>query len=414
MSFTPGDHQIREEDVRLMIREASSETIDAEVLPYYAVADLNPQSVLAYRNLFRITKINHPWNSLSDEEFLKRIKAVHTNREKNVTGVTKAGLLMFGDVNDIRDYFPNYYLDYLEKYNDDSSVRYDNKISSNQGTWSGNIFDFFQMIDRKLSEGLDIPFRLQGKQRIDDNKLTEVLREALINTLIHADYTGAAPVKITKSPSSFTFINPGDMRRPLALAKHGGISDCRNRILQTMFSHIGYGDQEGFGVAAIYDIWERETGSIPEYRELREPVATTLVLERKNPGVVLKGEPQESLTVNHNILNGEPQESLTANPTALSRDILIESLSADTREKIKKLGRRVSDVDDMKILIREICAQNTFTLVELATILNRKTTHSVYERYIVPLLQEQKLEKTNPEKPNHPYQRYRAILSGKK
>ena len=118
----------------------------------------------------------------------------------NISGVTKAGLLMFGDALDIRDHFPNYYLDYLEKYTEDKAVRYDNKISSNQGTWSGNIFDFFMTVNRKLSEGLDIPFRLQGKQRIDENRMSEVLREALINTLIHADYTGTAPVKIKKSP----------------------------------------------------------------------------------------------------------------------------------------------------------------------------------------------------------------------
>ena len=70
------------------------------------------------------------------------------------------------------------------------------------------------------------------------------------------------------------------MRRPLALAKHGGISDCRNRILQTMFGHIGYGDQEGFGVAAIFDVWERETGRVPEYTALKDPVSTELKLMR--------------------------------------------------------------------------------------------------------------------------------------
>ena len=238
----------------------------------------------------------------------------------NISGVTKAGLLMFGDALDIRDHFPNYYLDYLEKYTEDKAVRYDNKISSNQGTWSGNIFDFFMTVNRKLSEGLDIPFRLQGKQRIDENRMSEVLREALINTLIHADYTGAAPVKIKKSPQEFVFINPGDMRRPLALAKHGGISDCRNRILQTMFGHIGYGDQEGFGVAAIFDVWERETGTVPEYASLKDPVSTELTLRQGDRGEMsitrnsesLEGEPQSSLKVNLSD-NSTPQERLTRN-----------------------------------------------------------------------------------------------------
>ena len=422
-----GDHLISEDDVRLMIREASSETVDAEILQYYTIADLNPQSVLAYRNLFRITNISHPWNSLTDEEFLKRIKAVSSSREMNISGVTKAGLLMFGDALDIRDHFPNYYLDYLEKYTEDKAVRYDNKISSNQGTWSGNIFDFFMTVNRKLSEGLDIPFRLQGKQRIDENRMSEVLREALINTLIHADYTGAAPVKIKKSPQEFVFINPGDMRRPLALAKHGGISDCRNRILQTMFGHIGYGDQEGFGVAAIFDVWERETGTVPEYASLKDPVSTELTLRQGDRGEMsitrnsesLEGEPQSSLKVNLSD-NSTPQEILTRNleilnkePQELDREQLISLLTIDTQEKVLNLGKRASP-DDMMRLIREICAQKTLTAAELAMILNRKSTNALYNRYLLPLLREHKIEKTNPEKPNHPNQKYRTILSEKR
>ena len=452
-----GDHLISEDDVRLMIREASSETVDAEILQYYTIADLNPQSVLAYRNLFRITNISHPWNSLTDEEFLKRIKAVSSSREMNISGVTKAGLLMFGDALDIRDHFPNYYLDYLEKYTEDKAVRYDNKISSNQGTWSGNIFDFFMTVNRKLSEGLDIPFRLQGKQRIDENRMSEVLREALINTLIHADYTGTAPVKIKKSPQEFVFINPGDMRRPLALAKHGGISDCRNRILQTMFGHIGYGDQEGFGVAAIFDVWERETGRVPEYAVMKDPVSTELKLMRGDGGEMsvtrnsesLEGEPQSSLKVNLSDnstpqedltahlkhLNSTPQEGLTAHlkhlnstpqeiltrnleilnkePQELNREQLISLLTIDTQEKVLNLGKRASP-DDMMRLIREICAQRSFTATELAVILNRKNKRALSDRYLLPLLREHKIEKTNPEKPNHPNQKYRTILSEKK
>ena len=422
-----GDHLISEDDVRLMIREASSETVDAEILQYYTIADLNPQSVLAYRNLFRITNISHPWNSLTDEEFLKRIKAVSSSREMNISGVTKAGLLMFGDALDIRDHFPNYYLDYLEKYTEDKAVRYDNKISSNQGTWSGNIFDFFMTVNRKLSEGLDIPFRLQGKQRIDENRMSEVLREALINTLIHADYTGTAPVKIKKSPQEFVFINPGDMRRPLALAKHGGISDCRNRILQTMFGHIGYGDQEGFGVAAIFDVWERETGTVPEYASLKDPVSTELTLRQGDRGEMsitrnsesLEGEPQSSLKVNLSD-NSTPQEILTRNleilnkePQELDREQLISLLTIDTQEKVLNLGKRASP-DDMMRLIREICAQRSFTATELAVILNRKNKRALSDRYLLPLLREHKIEKTNPEKPNHPNQKYRTILSEKK
>ena len=287
--------------------------------------------------------------------------------------------------------------------------------------------------------------------------MSEVLREALINTLIHADYTGTAPVKIKKSPMAYVFINPGDMRRPLVLAKHGGISDCRNRILQTMFGHIGFGDQEGFGVAAIFSVWESETGTVPNYAVLKDPVSTELTLMRGDVGKIgltmnlinLKDEPQDGLKVNLSAnstpnegltahlkqINKEPQSTLTRNleqvnkepqstltrnleqinkdPQEFDRNQLISLLTIDTQERVLNLGKRACP-DDMMRLIREICAQNIFTVAELAAILNRKNTKDLYNRYLLPLLRDHKIEKTNPEKPNHPNQKYRTILSEKK
>ena len=408
-----GDHLAREEDVRLIIREASTQTTDAEILENYSIGDLNAQSVLAYRNLFRTTSPSHPWNELNDEEFLQRIKALNKDRSKNISGITKAGLLMFGSEQSITDHFPYYHLDYLEKYSDDPDIRYDNKISSGQGTWSGNIFDFFREVNRKLLQNLDVPFRLKGRQRIDEPAYSEVLREALVNALIHADYTGSAPVKIEKYPHKFVFTNPGDMRRPLVLAKEGGISDCRNRIIQSMFNHIGYGDQEGFGIVTIYTKWKQQTGNEPIYTLSADPVMTTLTLNR-NPDL-LKGE-AEPLKVKPETLKGEAKP-LKEKPETLKgetseKEKLLNLLSEETKFRINRVGKRTNP-EYMKEIIREICSQADFTLDELCIILARKNRSTLYDNYIKKLLNEEKIQKTNPEKPTSPKQKYRTILSQK-
>ncbi|MEA2035586.1 MAG: putative DNA binding domain-containing protein [Euryarchaeota archaeon] len=416
-----GDHLAREEDVRLMIREASTQTTDAEILEHYTIDDLNIQSVLAYRNLFRITSPSHSWNELNDEDFLRRIKALNKDRSKNISGITKAGLLMFGNEQSITDHFPYYHLDYLEKYSDNPEIRYDNKISSGQGTWSGNIFDFFREVDRKLLQNLDIPFRLKGRQRIDEPAHSEVLREALVNALIHADYSGSAPVKIENYPEKFVFTNPGDMRRPLALAKEGGISDCRNRIIQNMFSHIGSGDQEGFGIVKIFTKWEQNTGNNPIYKQSSNPVMTTLTLNR-NPDI-LKGE-ADSLEVKPDTLRSEAdslevkpdtlrsEASVTKHEALTERDLLLSSLSEETKEALLKIGKRTRP-EIMKDLIRKICSQADFTIDELCIILEKKSRSTFYYKYISELLKEKKLRKTNPEKPTSPKQKYRTVLSQK-
>ena len=50
------------------------------------------------------------------------------------------------------------------------------------GSWSGNLFEFFRRVYRKLTADLKVPFALKEGQRQDDTPVHEALREALVNT----------------------------------------------------------------------------------------------------------------------------------------------------------------------------------------------------------------------------------------
>jgi len=72
-----------------------------------------------------------------------------------------------------------------------------------------------------LLADLKVPFVLKGGFRQGDTPLHQALREALVNTLVHANYSDRASVRITKRPSGFEFRNPGLMRVPAKAALHG-------------------------------------------------------------------------------------------------------------------------------------------------------------------------------------------------
>lgn len=146
------------------------------------------------------------------------------------------------------------------------------------GTWSGNVYDFYRRVYQKLTTDLKVPFQLQDGQRIDDTPVHEVLREALVNTLIHADFTGRVSILVVKRPDMFGFRNPGLMRVPPELAILGGNSDCRNRRLQTMFQLVGYGDHAGSGIPKIYRNWASRHWRRPLLYELPEPEQTLMEL----------------------------------------------------------------------------------------------------------------------------------------
>ena len=272
-----GDYRADDEAVRRMLAERVEDSRDERVLEGFDFADLDMESVAAYRNRFAAVRPGHVWTELPVPEFLERIGAWGKNREKGLSGLRVAGLLMFGRAEVIRDALPHYMVDFQERPEARTERRWIDRLVPD-GTWSGNLYDFFRRVYQKLTADLKVPFQLQDGQRVDDTPVHEALREALANTLIHADYSGRVSVLVVKRPDMFGFRNPGRMRIPPEMAIHGGNSDCRNRRLQTMFQLVGYGDHAGSGLPKIYTNWAGQHWRRPVLVELPEPEQTLMEL----------------------------------------------------------------------------------------------------------------------------------------
>lgn len=146
-------------------------------------------------------------------------------------------------------------------------------------SWSGNIFDFYRRVYPKLAADLKVPFQLVGDRRVDETDVHKALREALVNTLVHADYSGSIPIRIIKSPGSFDFRNPGLLRIPTDEIYRGGTSDCRNRRLQTMFQLVGAAEKAGTGFSAILQAWAEQSWFRPQLTEHETMEAVELKLK---------------------------------------------------------------------------------------------------------------------------------------
>jgi ATP-dependent DNA helicase RecG len=265
-----GDYLCDDEMVRRMLAEQVEESRDARLLEGFGFEDLDLDTLGAYRNQFKATKPNHPWTELDDREFLRSIGGWMRNRQNGEQGLTIAGLLMFGKLPSILEAMPNYVVDYQERPRSVAEARWVDRVTTD-GSWSGNLYDFYRRVILKLVADLKVPFRLKGTKRVDDTPVHETLREALVNALIHADYTGHISVLVVKRPDLFGFRNPGLMRLSLEEVKQGGISDCRNRNLQKMFQLVGLGEQAGSGISKIYSNWKALHWRSPEFEERFSP-----------------------------------------------------------------------------------------------------------------------------------------------
>lgn len=272
-----GDYQTDDETVRRMLAERVEDSRDERVLKGFDFTDLDMDSVTAYRNRSSAVKPGHVWLDLPVRGFLESVGAVGRNREEGYSGVRLAGLLMFGRAEVIRDALPHYMIDYQERPEPKAEKRWVDRLVPD-GTWSGNVYDFYRRVYQKLTADLKVPFQLQEGQRIDDTPVHEALREALVNTLIHADYSGRISVLVVKRPDMFGFRNPGRMRIPPEIAVLGSNSDCRNRRLQTMFQLVGYGDHAGSGLPKIYRNWQGQHWRRPLLYELSDPEQTLMEL----------------------------------------------------------------------------------------------------------------------------------------
>ncbi len=264
------------ESTKRMLAEQIEDSRDSMVLENYTIDDLDIESCKSYRQIYTSRDPDHPWNQVELGEFLFNIGVWRKDRDSNVEGLTRAGLLMFGKQSSIQQAFPNYLLDYQERSEANASSGWIDRLTLD-GKWSGNLFDFYHRVIRKLTADLKVPFELQGDQRQDDTSVHKALREALVNTLVHADFSGRASILVVKRPDMFGFRNPGLMRVPLEIAMRGAESDCRNRLLHQMFRFIGLGEQAGSGLPRIYQGWREQHWRPPFIREKREPNEQTLL-----------------------------------------------------------------------------------------------------------------------------------------
>ncbi len=276
-----GDYHCTSLQVKTMLRDQADETIDMMLLEDMGLDALRKESVKAYRNVFASLKPSHPFSRLSDEEFLRSIGAAARGREGEILRPTAAGLLMLGNEYDIVRQFPHYFLDYRLEQSQEN--RWDDRVESSSGDWSGNVFDFYYLVYGKLKQALSVPFKIKEGKRVDDTPMHEALREALANCLVNADYYGSRGVVITLQSNKITFANPGYSRAGKEQMLKGGVSDPRNRGLMKMFNLIDIGERAGSGVPKIVNIWKDEGLKAPIIEEQFDPdrVILALPLEKR-------------------------------------------------------------------------------------------------------------------------------------
>lgn len=266
-----GDIKLSIEKYKALVVGAKRET-DNELLKNYGIDDLNSESLELYRKeLYDQTK-DEKYKRIDFKDMLIEIGAMRKNRQGNNDYLlTTGGLLFFGKYTSITDRFPGFQLDYFEKR---SSLDTDwiDRVSSGDIQYPDlNIYKFYRIVLEKLRSTIKDTFILEehSKTRLPyKSDLLTSIREALVNSLMHAYYDSDQPIKIVTCPDYYEFTNPGKMRVTVEEFIHGGISDIRNHTISTLMRRIGISEKAGSGGPRIFDVASKYKLRLPEvFRE---------------------------------------------------------------------------------------------------------------------------------------------------
>ena len=240
------DQRVTQEELNSMFRDSAFGTKDRE-MTNLKINDLNKESIKRYRTYLQNLKPEHQYNSLSDKEFLTKIRALEKDQ------VTIAGLLVFGSEDPIGGYFPDFKIDYLEIFGtsySDAEKRYEFRMSEYP-----NLYEYFFAIYERIIKKIDIPFKLKGAFRDENQPQVKAIREALVNILIHSDYFSPMKPRIRVFSNRIEFLSPGALPKPYEELQKGDISLPRNPLITRMFRVIDLAENAGYGFDKMFKGW---------------------------------------------------------------------------------------------------------------------------------------------------------------
>lgn len=267
-----GDYHCSREEIEHMKREAEEDS-GRQVLEELSIHQLDENTISRYRKRLSQQRPGHMWLELPKEDFLEKIGAVGQGKDGNRYPTT-AGLLMFGKERDIVKKYPCYAVDYQELRTDGIWV---DLVISGTGNWTGNLYDFFEIVSEKMIKGMKLPYK--GIE----TPVHKAICEVLVNCLVNADYEAKQGVLVQKAGKQLVFENPGTFGVDQEQAVEGGISSPRNPELIQMFHLINIGKGDGKGLSRIYSLWREQGWAMPEIREEFKPerIQVSLVVEKE-------------------------------------------------------------------------------------------------------------------------------------
>lgn len=247
------DQQCTEDDLLALYHGRQVESYDYSLLPDASVEDFSPEALEDYRKTRAQVNADAEELHWSDADLLESLGCVRRHGQGQLQP-TVAGLLLFGKPQALRRLFPMTRVDYIrvpgKEWVPDPERRFD----------SLEIRDYmFRAIRRSMAAVLDdLPkaFGLEegDTQRTDRPSIPHrVLREGIVNALMHRSYRTHAPIQIIRYSNRIEIRNPGhSLKPPEHLGEPGSVP--RNPRMAAVLLDTRFAETKGSGIRVMREM----------------------------------------------------------------------------------------------------------------------------------------------------------------
>jgi ATP-dependent DNA helicase RecG len=241
-------------DDDLIIFYNKEDSLDNSVVSESSVDDISEEATMLYRRLRE--KVNAYAEELqyNDLDLLHSLGCI--KKVKGATFLTYAGLLLFGKKTSHRRLLPMVRVDYIRvpgnEWVEDPDTRF--TTIDMRGALLEMVQRIFSLITDDLPKGFLLP---EGELQAESIGLpARVLREAIVNALIHRSYRVNQPIQVIRYGNRIEITNPGFSLKPEDHLGEPG-SKNRNPYIAAVFHETNLAETKGSGIRIMRSLMEK-------------------------------------------------------------------------------------------------------------------------------------------------------------
>lgn len=245
------DQRCTDDDLFVFFNKEDS--FDGTVVQDSSLEDISDDAVQIYRTLR--AKVNAFAEELqySDIDLLHALGCIKKDQDKIY--LTYAGLLLFGKRPSHRRLMPMVRVDYIRVPGNVWVEDPENRFTTID--MRGSLLEMVQRVFSQITDDLPKGFLLpEGELQAENIGLpSRVLREAIVNALIHRTYRENQPIQIIRYGNRIEIKNPGFSLKPEEFLGEPG-SKNRNPFIAAVFHETNLAETKGSGIRSMRSLME--------------------------------------------------------------------------------------------------------------------------------------------------------------